>query len=574
MPLLQAYPSGQHYNTGLSSSSHPPVSPPSSQSYGSKRVTKMAAQTMDRVMSYVTFKPDIGSDRHEAPYINEQGYVDFSPDDLENPRNWSKTRRWVITCLAVFLAMNGNFASSIFSGSVDSVVEEFGVSTVAASLTTSMFLLGFCAGPFVFAPLSEFYGRRWIFYITFIAYMAFNFLCAFPPNFGSLLVGRFLAGVFISAPLSTTPGVLVDLWDPIERGNATGIFSLASWVGPSLGPVVSGFVQLKKDWRWGMYSVLWLGAVTIFLMFLIPETHTPTILAKKSKRARKSGIKGYENVVMEGEEDAPSLAHVYKLALTRPWILMFDLISLLCSIYTCIVFTLQFMLFSIYPIVFRDMRGWNAGVSQLPLLGQVVGAILGAIVIFVDSERRRSKDAAGKVLLPEDRLLMAMFGGVAFPITMFWLAWSANFNVVPWIVPTLAGTFLSAALMLVYVAVINYLTDTYASYAASVIAANTVARSAGSAAAPLFTTQMFTALGVGGGGSLIGGVATLLAFIPFVFFWYGASIRKKSKYALVEPEQMDKMDEEADPTDYGVGADETQHTGDMDQPQSKPSEGA
>ncbi|KPA42860.1 mfs general substrate transporter [Fusarium langsethiae] len=216
----------------------------------------MASQTTDRVMSYMTFKSDASHDRRDGPYINDQGYVDFSPENKENPRNWSKKRRWCITCIAVFLAMNGNFASSIFSGSVDSVVEEFGVSTIAASLTTSMFLLGFCAGPFVFAPLSEFYGRRWIFYITFVAYMAFNFLCAFPTNFGSLLVGRFLAGVFISAPLSTTPGVLVDLWDPIERGNATGIFSLASWVGPSLGPVVSGFVQLKKDWRWGMYSVL------------------------------------------------------------------------------------------------------------------------------------------------------------------------------------------------------------------------------------------------------------------------------------------------------------------------------
>ncbi|KAF4947193.1 hypothetical protein FSARC_14029 [Fusarium sarcochroum] len=524
---------------------------------------------MERALSAVTVKPALGTDRHEAPYLNEDGYVDFKDGDLENPRNWSLTRRWVITCVAVFLAMNGNFASSIFSGSVDSVVEEFGVSTVAASLTTTMFLLGFCAGPFVFAPLSEFYGRRWIFYITFVAYMAFNFLCAFPTTFGSLLVGRFLAGVFISAPLSTTPGVLVDLWDPIERGNATGIFSLASWVGPSLGPIVSGFVQLKKTWRWGMYSVLWLGGLTVILMFLIPETHTPTILAKKSKRARQSGIKGYEDVITEGEEDQPSLAHVYKLALTRPWILMFDLISLLCSVYTCIVFTLQFMLFSIYPIVFQEMRGWNYGVSQLPLLGQVVGAVMGAIYIFVDSERRRSKDAAGKTLLPEDRLLMAIVGGVAFPITMFWLAWSAQYNAVPWIVPTLAGTFLSAALMLVYVAIINYLTDTYASYAASVIAANTVARSAGSAAAPLFTTQMFTALGVGGGGSLIGGVATLLAFIPFVFFWYGARIRKKSKYALVEPDQMAKLDEEADPTDYGVGPDETTHAGDMEPQQSE-----
>ncbi|KAF4998107.1 hypothetical protein FGRMN_3404 [Fusarium graminum] len=125
--------------------------------------------------------------------------------------------------------------------------------------------------------------------------------------------------------------------------------------------------------------------------------------------------------------------------------------------------------------------------------------------------------------------------------------------------------FLSAALVLVYVAIINYLTDTYAQCAASVIASNTVARSAGSAAAPLFTAQMFTALGVGGGGSLIGGVALLLTFIPFIFFWYGARIRRKSRYALVDPDQMDKMDEEADPTDYGVQDDETQHAGGIDQ---------
>ncbi|KAF4977618.1 hypothetical protein FZEAL_5879 [Fusarium zealandicum] len=516
-----------------------------------------------RAMSALTVKPDPESERNEAPYINEWGYVDFKVGDQENPRNWSMTRRWIVTVLAVLLAMNGNFASSIFSGCLDSVVDEFHVSEVTAALSTTLFLLGFCAGPFVFAPLSEFYGRRWIFYMTFIAYMGFNFLCAFPPSFSGLLVGRFLAGTFISAPLSTTPGVLVDLWDPIERGNATGIFSLASWIGPSLGPIVSGFVQLKKDWRWGMYSVLWLGALTLALMFMIPETHSPTILAKKAKRARQSGIPNYENAQTEGEFNKPKLARVYKLALTRPWVLMVDLISLLCSVYTCIVFTLQFMLFSIYPIVFQEMRGWNYGVSQLPLLGQVAGAFLGAIYIFVDSERRRSKDTAGKQLLPEDRLLMAMVGGVGFPITMFWLAWSSQYNEVPWIVPTLAGTFLSASLMLVYVAIINYLTDTYAEYAASVIAANTVARSAGSAAAPLFTTQMFTALGVGSGGSLIGGVATLLAFIPFVFFWYGARIRKKSKYALVEPEQMAKVDEEADPTDYGVEPDETQHAGEL-----------
>lgn len=68
-------------------------------------------------------------------------------------------------------------------------------------------------------------------------------------------------------------------------------------------------------------------------------------------------------------------------------------------------------------------------------------------------------------------------------------------------------------------------------FAASALAANTVARSAAGAAAPLFTQYMFDALGVGGGGSLIGGVAVLLAPIPFIFYKYGEPIRKRSKFA-------------------------------------------
>lgn len=68
-------------------------------------------------------------------------------------------------------------------------------------------------------------------------------------------------------------------------------------------------------------------------------------------------------------------------------------------------------------------------------------------------------------------------------------------------------------------------------YAASALAANTVCRSAAGAAAPLFTQQMFNALGVGGGGSLIAGVAVLLMPIPFVFYKYGGPIRERSKFA-------------------------------------------
>ena len=79
-------------------------------------------------------------------------------------------------------------------------------------------------------------------------------------------------------------------------------------------------------------------------------------------------------------------------------------------------------------------------------------------------------------------------------------------------------------------------------YAASALAANTICRSAAGSAAPLFTDFMFEAMGVGGAGSLIAGVACLLAPIPFIFYSYGEPIRKRSKFAPTE----DKPDTEGE----------------------------
>lgn len=82
-------------------------------------------------------------------------------------------------------------------------------------------------------------------------------------------------------------------------------------------------------------------------------------------------------------------------------------------------------------------------------------------------------------------------------------------------------------------------------FAASALAANTICRSAAGSAAPLFTDFMFEAMGVGGAGSLIAGVACLLAPIPFIFYRYGEPIRKRSKFAPTEPApDADKRDEE------------------------------
>lgn len=77
-------------------------------------------------------------------------------------------------------------------------------------------------------------------------------------------------------------------------------------------------------------------------------------------------------------------------------------------------------------------------------------------------------------------------------------------------------------------AIFLYLVDTF-TYAASALAAASVSRCVLGFAFPLFGTQMFEALGYGGGNSLLAGLAIVLG-IPFpVFLWfYGERIRRNS----------------------------------------------
>ncbi len=422
-------------------------------------------ERIERILSRPVAKPyrSKGIQASDNIYINDNGHLDFAPGDIENPKNWSAARRWYITVVSVLLVVNATFASSSPSGCLESISRELHVSVEASGLVITLFLLGYCAGPLVWAPLSEFYGRRYLFYVTFTLYLIFNFLCAFANNFAALLVGRFLTGTFASSALSNAPGVLADIWGPIERGNAMAVFSMMTFVGPALGPVVSGFLELKENWRWNFYVLLWLAGITEVLMFTIPETLPPVVLLNKARRIRAVKIPGYEDVKAPVESTDRTLKGIFKVALTRPWRLLVDPISFLVAIYLSVVYALLYMLFTIYPIVFQQKRGWNAGVGELPLIGTVVGACIGGSFIFFVSARDRKRSINGHKSRAEDRLPVAMVGGVGFAITMFWFAWTAEFNSIHWIVPTIAGVFLSASILLIFVAFLNYLTDTYVS---------------------------------------------------------------------------------------------------------------
>lgn len=77
-------------------------------------------------------------------------------------------------------------------------------------------------------------------------------------------------------------------------------------------------------------------------------------------------------------------------------------------------------------------------------------------------------------------------------------------------------------------AMINYLTDIYKQYSASAQAAASTIRSIAAVCLPLATRPMYGRLGIQGAGSQLGGVALVMASIPFIFIMYRLYPGKKS----------------------------------------------
>lgn len=127
------------------------------------------------------------------------------------------------------------FASSLFSSAVETTAERFHVSTEVTTLETSLFVAGFAAGPLMFGPLSEQFGRKRPLLTGTLVLTLFHIPVALAPDIGVLLFGRFMSGIGGSAPLAIIGGLLADFWDPVGRGVAICGFAAATFAGPILG---------------------------------------------------------------------------------------------------------------------------------------------------------------------------------------------------------------------------------------------------------------------------------------------------------------------------------------------------
>ncbi|KAJ9218408.1 hypothetical protein DTO027B5_6561 [Paecilomyces variotii] len=459
------------------------------------------------------------------------------PDDPENPHNWGIWKKAYTTSIPGLMGLAVTFGSSVYSPSYAEVAERFQISNTVALLPITLYTYGLACGPVIAAPLSETYGRRFIYIFCMPLSLMFTLGAGLSQNLASLLICRLLAGILGSPPLAVGAGTNLDIWAPIHRARAVSLFLVAPFLGPALGPAVGGYVAEFKGWRWTQWTTIFLGAAVWIYSLGAKETYAKIILAK---RLKKLGKPLPRSPIPEG---LPAIKFLLTVTLARPiHMILTEPIVGLYSLYVGFNFSVLFCFFAAFPLVFRGLYRFSVGEAGLVFLGLSAGcAAAAAIFLIIDDFayiRRvlRNRAAGGDgTIAPENRLYGAMLGSVLLTVGLFWFAWTARADI-HWISCVIATVFFACGNLLTFTSCALYLTDVYGPLnGASAMAANGIVRYMLGGSFPLFTVQMYEKLGIDWATSLLAFVSLALLPVPWLFFKYGSLIRKKSGYDVAYP---------------------------------------
>jgi MFS family permease len=284
----------------------------------------------------------------------------------------------------------------------------------------------------------------------------FTLGAGFSSNITGVTICRFLSGLAGSPGLAIGSATITDIWEPAERALPMALYVMTPFIGPAIGPVLGGFTATAKGWRWTLWTLLFLTAVSLTPTAFMSETYKKTILQQrlksKQKQARAAGDLAAESGSKEQVPSTPqkpfieSAKFFLRTTLTRPLhMALVEPVVTFFTIYVSLNIGMLYGFFAAFPYVFRTKYGFNLDQIGLTFLGLGVGVVAGCAILIIWSKVFYAKQVLravrnGQTVAPEARLWIAMIGSVMIPASLFLFGWTAECSVT-WIVPVIAEAF-------------------------------------------------------------------------------------------------------------------------------------
>ncbi|MGZ3748538.1 MAG: DHA2 family efflux MFS transporter permease subunit [Pseudobdellovibrionaceae bacterium] len=155
--------------------------------------------------------------------------------------------------LIIFVAVLASLLEIIDTSIVNVALSSMMGNLGATLEDISMVITGYAIANAIVLPISAWFseriGRRKYFLGCIAAFTLTSVACGLAPNLWTLIVFRILQGLFGGALLPTSQTLIYEQFPKEKAGIAGAIFGMSVMVGPTLGPVMGGYLTDNFGWR-------------------------------------------------------------------------------------------------------------------------------------------------------------------------------------------------------------------------------------------------------------------------------------------------------------------------------------
>ncbi len=157
---------------------------------------------------------------------------------------------WVIAIVVTLAAFMEVLDTTIVNVSLPHIAGTMSVSYDDATWTLTSYLVANGIVLPISGWLGRVIGRKRYFIICIVAFTACSFLCGIATSLPQLLLFRLLQGLFGGGLQPNQQSIILDTFEPAQRGKAFAIVAIAVIMAPIIGPTLGGWITDNFSWRW------------------------------------------------------------------------------------------------------------------------------------------------------------------------------------------------------------------------------------------------------------------------------------------------------------------------------------
>ncbi|KRN98878.1 MFS transporter [Companilactobacillus kimchiensis] len=197
-------------------------------------------------------------------------------DSFANDPKIQKNRWLILVAVCLFIFMS-TLDGSIVNIALPVMSKAMSIPMNQAEWVVSIYLIVICALLLLFGKLGDAFGKIRIFKLGSILFTIGSLLCGFNSGLVFLLIARAIQAVGAAMTMSTSNGIITEVFPFSERGRALGMIGSFVALGSIAGPGVGGLILAHFNWGYIFLINVPIGIAAILIgMKILPKDITIT----------------------------------------------------------------------------------------------------------------------------------------------------------------------------------------------------------------------------------------------------------------------------------------------------------